>query len=394
MTSVNISDLQVRNYEKSQGRDEQITKFIHASDIHLGSHQYRNDNRANDFIFAFEEILKKAINHQVDFILLGGDVFTSLEMLPGKLTKIVNILRDFKSKNEERILIIAIEGNHDIRKFSRGVRFNHRGQSWLKFLASLGLIVLLDAEINAPPEEIFKPYDFRVRKGGRIQVKNVIVYGTGYSKEKPEDYLLKLKNGIIKDDGKFHILLQHFGIKGQMENVPGVIYERIKHMKERVNYLALGHYHLQFILDDWVYNPGSSEAVCSTDFSFKRGAFLVTVSKEDKYIKEVKKIHLSNRTYRWETIYFKKEFRNKEKIYENIIQKLKKSFNLSKNYKTDPSNIQIPVLFLVLKGKKPFYRCKIDAKELTQNICENLPVVDVRIYQKFSDFLTKIDTFI
>jgi len=394
MTSVNISDLQVRNYEKSQGRDEQITKFIHASDIHLGSHQYRNDNRANDFIFAFEEILKKAINHQVDFILLGGDVFTSLEMLPGKLTKIVNILRDFKSKNEERILIIAIEGNHDIRKFSRGVRFNHRGQSWLKFLASLGLIVLLDAEINAPPEEIFKPYDFRVRKGGRIQVKNVIVYGTGYSKEKPEDYLLKLKNGIIKDDGKFHILLQHFGIKGQMENVPGVIYERIKHMKERVNYLALGHYHLQFILDDWVYNPGSSEAVCSTDFSFKRGAFLVTVSKEDKYIKEVKKIHLSNRTYRWETIYFKKEFRNKEKIYENIIQKLKKSFNLSKNYKTDPSNIQIPVLFLVLKGKKPFYRCKIDAKELTQIICENLPVVDVRIYQKFSDFLTKIDTFI
>jgi len=394
MTSVNISDLQVINYEKSQGRDEQITKFIHASDIHLGSHQYRNDNRANDFIFAFEEILKKAINHQVDFILLGGDVFTSLEMLPGKLTKIVNILRDFKSKNEERILIIAIEGNHDIRKFSRGVRFNHRGQSWLKFLASLGLIVLLDAEINAPPEEIFKPYDFRVRKGGRIQVKNVIVYGTGYSKEKPEDYLLKLKNGIIKDDGKFHILLQHFGIKGQMENVPGVIYERIKHMKERVNYLALGHYHLQFILDDWVYNPGSSEAVCSTDFSFKRGAFLVTVSKEDKYIKEVKKIHLSNRTYRWETIYFKKEFRNKEKIYENIIQKLKKSFNLSKNYKTDPSNIQIPVLFLVLKGKKPFYRCKIDAKELTQIICENLPVVDVRIYQKFSDFLTKIDTFI
>jgi DNA repair exonuclease SbcCD nuclease subunit len=394
MTSVIISDLQLRNYEKTQEVDNRITKFIHASDIHLGSHQYRNDNRANDFVFAFEEILSKAITHQVDFILLGGDVFTSLEMLPGKLTKIVNILRDFKNKTDQRIQIIAIEGNHDIRKFSRGVRFSHRGQSWLKFLASLELIVLLDADINAPPEDIFKPYDFRLRKGGKIQVKNVVIYGTRYLKEKPEDYLLTLKEGIIKDDGNFHILLQHFGIEGQMEHVPGVNYERIKHLKERVQYLALGHYHLQFILDDWVYNPGSSEAACSTDFSFKRGAFLVTISKEDNYIKEVKKIRLSNRAYRWETIYFKTEFRTKEKIYEYIIHKLKRSFGLGKNYNKDPSNIQIPVLFLVLKGKKPFYRCKIDAKELTRTICENLPVVDVRIYQKFSNFLKTLDTFI
>jgi len=394
MTSVNLHYPELKESIKTQNRDNRITKFIHASDIHLGSHQYRNEDRANDFISAFEEILSKAIIHQVDFVLLGGDVFTSLEMLPGKLTKIVNLLSDFKTKTDGRILIIAIEGNHDIRKFSRGVRFSHRGQSWLKFLARLGLIVLLDADINAPPEEMFKPYNFRVRKGGKIQVKNVVIYGTRYLKEKPEDYLLTLKEGIIKDDGNFHILLQHFGIEGQMEQVPGVNYERIKHLKERVNYLALGHYHLQFILEDWVYNPGSSEAACSTDFSFKRGVFLVTISKEDKYIKEVKKIKLSNRAYRWETIYFKTEFRNKEKMYEYIIHKLKRSFGLGNNYNKDASNIQIPVVFLVLKGKKPFYRCKIDKKEITQKICENLPVVDVRIYQKFSNFLKTIDTFI
>ncbi len=394
MTSVNLHYPQLIESIKTQNRDNRITKFIHASDIHLGSHQYRNEDRANDFISAFEEILSKAIIHQVDFVLLGGDVFTSLEMLPGKLTKIVNLLSDFKAKTDGRILIIAIEGNHDIRKFSRGVRFNHRGQSWLKFLAGLGFIVLLDADINAPPEEMFKPYNFRVRKGGKIQVKNVVIYGTRYLKEKPEDYLLTLKEGIIKDDGNFHILLQHFGIEGQMEQVPGVNYERIKHLKEKVNYLALGHYHLQFILDDWVYNPGSSEAACSTDFSFKRGVFLVTISKADKYIKEVKKIRLSNRAYRWETILFKTEFRNKEKMYEYIIHKLKRSFGLGNNFNKDPSNIQIPVVFLVLKGKKPSYRCKIDKKEITQKIRENLPVVDVRIYQKFSDFLIKIDTFI
>ena len=105
----------------------------------------------------------------MDFLLLGGDVFTSLEMLPGKLTKIINLLTSFKKVTKNQISIIAIEGNHDIRKFSRGVRFKKRGQSWLKLLARLGLIVLLDAELDGAPEEIFKSYNFQTRKGGKIQ---------------------------------------------------------------------------------------------------------------------------------------------------------------------------------------------------------------------------------
>ena len=393
MTSANRTNIQLDNIVKVQKGGTSLTKFIHASDIHLGSHQYRNEDRANDFISAFEEILATSVLHQVDFILLGGDVFTSLEMLPGKLTRVVNLLNNFKNETENRILIVAIEGNHDIRKFSRGQRFKQRGQSWLKLLASLGLIILLDADVELPPDEMFKEYDFKTRKGGKIRIKDVIIYGTRYLGQNPVEYLLKLKDGIEKDDDLFHILLQHFGIKGQMEQVPGVNYRRIQILKNRVNYLALGHFHLQFILDDWIFNPGSSEASCSSDFSFKRGVFLVTITKNDSYTKCVNKIRLTNRTSRWEHIYFKTEFRKKEKMYEYIIQKLKKSFDLDKNLNKKSSNIQTPVLFLVLKGKKPFYRCKIDKKEITQLVCENLPVVDVRIYQKFSDFLKTLDTF-
>ncbi len=394
MMSTKVIETYIEHLTKNPRDNDHSVKFIHASDIHLGSHQYRNDYRANDFIFAFEEILSLAIIHQVDFLLLGGDVFTSLEMLPGKLTKIVNLLTNFKKVTKNQILIIAIEGNHDIRKFSRGQRFKHRGQSWLKLLASLGLIILLDADVELPPDEMFKEYDFKARKGGKIRIKNVVIYGTRYLGQNPEEYLLKLNDGIVKNDDFFHILLQHFGIKGQMEHVPGVEYRRIQMLKERVNYLALGHFHLQFILDDWIFNPGSSEAACSSDFSFIRGIFLVSITKNDIYTKCVKKIRLPNRTSRWEHIYFKTEFRTKEKMYEYIIQKLKKSFELDKNLDFNPSNIQTPVLFLLLKGKKPFYRCKIDRKELTQLICEKLPVVDVRIYQKFSDFLKTLDTFI
>jgi len=394
MTSTKVFETNLENLTKNQYGNDHSIKFIHASDIHLGSHQYRNEYRANDFIFAFEEILSLAIIHKVDFLLLGGDVFTSLEMLPGKLTKIVNLLTNFKKDTKNQILIVAIEGNHDIRKFSRGQKFKQRGQSWLKLLSSLGLIILLDADVELPPDEIFKEYDFNTRKGGKIRIKDVIIYGTRYLGQNPAEYLLKLKDGIIKDDDLFHILLQHFGIKGQMEKVPGVDYRRIQILKDKVNYLALGHFHLQFILDDWIFNPGSSEAACSSDFSFTRGIFLISITKNDTYTKSVKKIRLTNRTYRWEHIYFITEFRTKEKMYDYILQKLKKAFDLDKNLNKNLSNIQTPVLFLLLKGKKPFYKYKLNNKELTQLICENLPVVDVRIYQKFSDFLKTLDTFI
>jgi len=394
MTDIKLTNIQSINLVKAQEEEEISVKFIHASDIHLGSHQYRNEDRANDFINAFEEILMIAVFHQVDFILLGGDVFTSLEMLPGLLTKVVNLLNRFKNETKNQILIVAIEGNHDIRKFSRGQRFEKRGQSWLKLLSNLGLIVLLDVDINAPSEEMFKEYDSTTRKGGKVKIKDTIIYGTRYLGQNPEDYLLKLRDGIKTDDDLFHILLQHFGIEGQMEHVPGVNYQKIQKLKDRVNYLALGHFHLQFILDDWIFNPGSSEATCSSDFSFKRGIFLVSIIKNGTYTKSVQKIQLKNRKHRWEQIYFRTEFRNKNKMYEYIIQKLKKSFEKDKDLRKISENIQTPVLFLLLKGIKPFYRCKINLKDLTKLICENLPVVDVRIYQKFSDFLKTLDTFI
>ena len=77
----------------------------------------------------------------------------------GSQIKIIDLLTNFKAFTQNSVFIIAIEGNHDIRKFSRGVRFERRGQSWLKLLNSLGLIILLDADLEAPLEEIFKPYN-------------------------------------------------------------------------------------------------------------------------------------------------------------------------------------------------------------------------------------------
>ncbi|MFX0164521.1 MAG: exonuclease SbcCD subunit D [Promethearchaeota archaeon] len=392
MTIENCFNAKYRTKLVSKEESQNNVKFIHASDIHLGAAQFRNDYRSDDFIRAFQEILELAIIHCVDFIILGGDVFTSLEILPGKLTKIVNMLRDFKDYTQNSILIIAIEGNHDIRKFSRGVRFERRGQSWLKLLNSLGLIILLDADLEAPTEDMFKAYNFTSKKGGKIQIKNVVVYGSRYLGEKPISFLLKMRKAISKENGFYNILLQHFGIEGQMENVPGIKLEEIQHLKHRVNYLALGHFHKQFILNNWIFNPGSSEAVCSMDNSFKRGIFLVEITNKGvEFVKKVKNLRLINRKYIWETVYLNFEIRNKNDIELFIIDKLKSSLKyLDKNVHL--TNPRVPILYLVLKGIKP--SCKINNKDLRKMIYDTLPILDVVIYQKFKKCIKTLDKYI
>jgi len=368
----------VKNLEKS-------TKFIHASDIHLGCYQYQNGHLANDYILAFEEILSLAIIQRVDFVLLGGDVFTSLDMLPGNLIKIIDLLVEFKNKTINSIPIIAIEGNHDIRKYSRGKKFE-RGQSWLKIISRIGLIILLDADLESSTDQMYLPYDFKTQKGGKIQIKDVVVYGNKYIGEKPIEYFPKIRDAIIKDDGLFHVLLQHFGIQGQMKNVPGVELKIVRTLKDRVNYLALGHYHKQFIIDGWIYNPGSSEAACSLDSLYERGIFLVEFN-QNKFSKiKVKKIQLNNRKRVWKKVIFPIQFNRFENIVIFIIKKLKSDLSLSTNCK--------PILYLVLKGQKPKKFSKFDQKSLCKRILECFSLEDVKIFQKFTNSIKTLDSYL
>ena len=368
--------------------------FIHASDLHLGSHQYRNEERTNDFIDALKQILDLAKVHQVDFILLGGDVFNALEMLPGKLMEIIAIFKQFKVDVNNRIKIVAIEGNHDIRKHSFGVRFKHRGQSWLKLLASWDLLILLDVDLNAVPKQIFRDYNFKTQSGGKIRIKDAIIYGTRYLGETPKDELVKIMESIEKDDGLFHILLQHFGIEGKMENVPGLPYKDLKLLKEHIDYLALGHFHLQFTIDDWVFNPGSSEAACTSDFFFKRSVFLVKVLYNQKYKKKVIELKLNNRKAIWIKLNFKLPFSNKEQMNNYILNSLRMEMQKRETVILALYSNKNPCLFLKLGGIKPFTTCKVNKKELEHLIYEQFPVVDVKIYQKYTEPVKSIISYL
>ena len=389
--SYNLRSLPL-NETSPEKKTDQTTKFIHASDIHLGSHQYEKSFRSDDYIYALKEILQISLNFSVDFILLGGDIFNSLDILPGKMAVIIEILKEFQKATKGKIPIIAIEGNHDIRRFSRGVRFNHRNQSWLKVCAKLGLIILLNADLQAPSDKIFQPYDFEQVKGGKIQIKNVVIYGSRYLGEKPTSALSIIRKGINKESGIYNILLQHFGVEGQMKNVPGVPLEILNPLHHRVDYLALGHFHKQFVLDDWIYNPGSAEAVSSIDFTYNRSIFFVEISGVETFKKKVQILKLNNRACLRKFIANPYQFKKKENFYRYIIRMLKVAPEFTGITKIT-SCLKSPFLILSIRGVKPLLYCDIKQREIEKLLVQNLPIIGAKVYQKYDSRMITLENY-
>ncbi|MBD3341262.1 MAG: hypothetical protein GF353_19300 [Candidatus Lokiarchaeota archaeon] len=374
----------------ASSKRRECLRFIHASDIHLGSYQFRNQIRSDDFLHAFNQILEFAISRQVDFIIMSGDVFTSLEILPEKMIRIINSLESFKEKTQEKIPIISIEGNHDLRKRARGMKVKS-GQSWLKVLSKLGLIVLLDTNIRKDKGELFPLYDFHAKCGGRIQIKNAMIYGSRYLGNELEEMIPHMKMSIKKKKGIFTILIQHFGILGQIQNIPGVPLRKILPLKHQVDYLALGHYHLQFRIGNWIFNPGSSESASSIDSTLDRGIFLVKVYGKENFSKKVQNIKLQNRRFVWKQIVLKKQFPNQENFHRYIYKEIAEF--LQKTETVNSLNLKVPILNLALKGIKPMHRGRLKVRALREFLCCRFPIIDVNISKKFNNGLTTIDKF-
>eukprot|EP01063_Lacrimia_lanifica_P010291 TRINITY_DN17001_c0_g1_i1.p1 TRINITY_DN17001_c0_g1~~TRINITY_DN17001_c0_g1_i1.p1 ORF type:complete len:723 (+),score=301.21 TRINITY_DN17001_c0_g1_i1:65-2233(+) len=117
-------------------------RFLVATDNHLGSFEKAPVRREDSFV-TFEEILQKAVEQRVDFILLGGDLFDENKPSHATLNRTMNLFRkycmgsgsvDFRILSDPRatlsngcfgianfqdpnlnvaIPVFAIHGNHD-----------------------------------------------------------------------------------------------------------------------------------------------------------------------------------------------------------------------------------------------------------------------------------------
>ena len=245
-------------------------RFIHAADLHLGYQQYGSRERFDDFSKAFLHIVDQATSRQVDFVLLAGDLFNKRTVDPLAMRVAIEGLTRLRIAD---IPVIAVEGNHE--------RAHYRDQySWLEFLDALGYLRLLNPRI-VDGCAVLEPHG---DEGGAyvdvldgIRVFGIKYYGASMTKALGlfADALAQIDHSGVD----FTILLSHAGLEGQLPRYSGTItHNDLAPLRERINYLALGHIHKPYAADGWIYNPGSPETWNIEEAAWReRGYYLVEV---------------------------------------------------------------------------------------------------------------------
>lgn len=249
-----------------------IIKFLHVSDIHLGISRYNEPKRSDDFFVALYDVFTKyAVGQECDFVLVGGDLFDT--KTPSSIA-FDQAITCFSLLASHKIPAIVGEGNHDAANVLNGF-------SWLRTLSKIGYIKLLAPEYNDGNFTLY-PWNEETKTGGYIDILDKIrIYGTTWYGSSTKEAIEKLIPEInkIHNPNLFNIMLLHTEVEGQLNKpIPGLKPDDLRKLKCQIDYLALGHIHKSFIIDDWAYNPGSIEAPSVEEYFYNKGAFLVEIT--------------------------------------------------------------------------------------------------------------------
>jgi DNA repair exonuclease SbcCD nuclease subunit len=237
--------------------------FIHASDLHLGYAQYGLEERFRDYARAFQSVIKYAIDHRAEFILISGDLFHKRNINAPTYLQAYKVLMELKEKSPST-KVYAIEGNHDLA-------YHADKNSWLEILNSQGLLKLIK----------IKEANGLSLLGDFVELDNFRIFGVRYIGANTTSSISRIADEIKKikaENGKkYTILMMHFGLEGQVKQSEAgeIPYSSLIPLKEVVDYLALGHYHMQYEMDGWIFNPGSIEMISMNEFGLPKGFYHV-----------------------------------------------------------------------------------------------------------------------
>lgn len=248
-------------------------RFIHTSDIHLGK-TYRGSGsdglRYQDFFTTFAGIAAHAVREKVNFLLIGGDLFHTGQILPKTFAKTIEILQPLKDAG---IPCIAVEGNHD---------WIHRRDSvsWMEALSQLGYICLLRPGRNSDGGYRFDTFDPEQGTGGRIEVNGVHIYGLGYIGSQAVNHVQRICDSVTTER---NILLFHVGIWSYSPvEIGNIRPEEALPLAHCFDYLALGHGHKPYIVETpegrpYAFNPGAPDCVNFGEERYDKGYYLISL---------------------------------------------------------------------------------------------------------------------
>ena len=345
-------------------------KFLHISDVHLGCTRYQLDESPRDFFDAWIDVLRKyAIGEQVDFVIMGGDFFHKRNVPPETMNYAfagLSLLKD------HGIPCVTIEGNHDQKA-------NDTEHSWLRSLANWNLIKLLEPT-NVEGAIVYTPWDEEAGKGGFIDVGNARIFGSHWYGASA-NWAIPMLTGAIKENlraGAFHILLLHTDVEGhQTHPMPALSIANLSELKSVTDYVALGHTHKSYEIDNWAFNPGSLEVTAIDEYRETRGAFLVEVGANN----EVGAQHVRDYRQRpFQRIGFDVSgIAEPSDITAQVLEKVKGEARYAGDYQTEASGISRPIIEITLRGHLGFPNSNLELGKIREEAQKMTDALHVRI---------------
>ncbi len=349
-------------------------KFLHISDVHLGCTRYQLNESPRDFFDAWIDVLRKyAIDEKVDFVLMGGDFFHKRNVPPETMNHAfagLSMLRD------AGIPVVTIEGNHD-------QKHNDSEYSWLRSLESWHLIHLLQPD-NTEGKISYVEWDYdreNYIRGGFIDIGNARIFGSNWYGASA-NWAIPMLTEAIKEHrraGAFHILLLHTDVEGhQTHPIPALSLTNLKELKSVTDYVALGHTHKMYDIDNWAFNPGSLEITSIDDFRETRGAWLVEVNEQN----EVNATHIRDYRQRpFQRIGFDVSgYAESSEITKDVLAKVSGEARGASDYSNGEADaIYKPIIEITLRGHLGFPNSLLQLKEIREEAQKMTDALHVRI---------------
>jgi DNA repair exonuclease SbcCD nuclease subunit len=253
--------------------------FVHTADNHLGYEQYGVKERFNDFTRAFWAIVDDAIARKADLFVVAGDLFNKRAI---DARTLMHAQQGLQRLRDAGIPAVAIEGNHDRSYYRDGV-------SWLEFLCWQNLLILLNPYMRDGVPEIspWKQEEMHGAyidlKGGKLRVYGLPWYGASTPRvlKSLGEQLLAARAAEDAAGVEYRLLLLHTGVEGIVPTLHGLPQRSdFEPLRGLVDYIALGHVHKNYCIDDWLYNPGSSETWGAEESAWDRGYYVARIDTD------------------------------------------------------------------------------------------------------------------
>jgi DNA repair exonuclease SbcCD nuclease subunit len=178
----------------------------------------------------------------------------------------------------------------------------------------------------------------------------------------------------VRGEDKFNILMLHTDVEGQINRpIPAVPVEKLKELKTLVDYVALGHTHKRFEIDNWAFNPGSLEACTIDEYREERGAFLIEVGEE----KNIKAIHIKDYAQRpFQRLSFDvSSALDEEAVHEGVMEVIEREANKYNPNSKEPE----PIIEINLRGHLGFKNSLLDIKRIREDAKERTGALHIEI---------------